>query len=691
MPQTLGTFDPFMREEDMDIGIQFYHSNYEVEVENEIINEEEECENLGLYEALQKVLKKNDPKKDKDDKKEEPKYVQTDNGKTIKLLLENFECFKQLADPYSDWFKYMCAIYNSVEDKKEGYDLIHQFSKLSNKYDEDEVDKKYEQIINKQTSDNKKMTIASMIKVAKKEDLKKYETLFPPKKTKTKKVISLDNSIKNSTEYAIAKVFVNRFGNNFKMVDIPSKKCYMFDKETGRWKLDNGCSGMRNMISNELKALYDTELSAKFEKLQSSSDDNEKEILSKEIKELGNLITKLEKTTDKNNIVKEIGDMILDVEFEKKLNSNVNLFAFTNCVMDLNSMTTRPAKFDDYISWTCGYDYKEEIDPTKLKDLTDLLKKILPDPKVLQLVLEILSCGFTGQAIEKFVVFNGGGGNGKGLLDEFVKLVFGEYCYIYAPVCLLTEKDKTGPNPEKVKLHNKRICIMKEPTENTKLKNDRVKEITGGGNISGRDLYAGKNDCEITLALLLIMECNKRPLFEEDPTDAEARRIIDVLFPNKFTDKKELINNTTIFQSDVKYKTMEWKLEHRDAFVYLLFKAFKDLKKNNYELNIPDSVKERSQKYINESFTILKMFKDYYEPNDEPKDFIKISDVYSLISTCPSYINLTKAEKRKYNKTYFVDFFASHSDFNGIYYERKAINGKAERNILWKYKIKEDI
>ena len=63
MTQSLGTFDPFMREEDMDIGIEFYHCNYDINIENEIINEEEECENLGIYEALQKVLKNNDPKK----------------------------------------------------------------------------------------------------------------------------------------------------------------------------------------------------------------------------------------------------------------------------------------------------------------------------------------------------------------------------------------------------------------------------------------------------------------------------------------------------------------------------------------------------------------------------------------------------------------------------------------------------
>jgi hypothetical protein len=48
----------------------------------------------------------------------------------------------------------------------------------------------------------------------------------------------------------------------------------------------------------------------------------------------------------------------------------------------------------------------------------------------------------------------------------------------------LTEKEKTGANPEKASIHNKRIVIMKEPDASEPLRNDRVKDMTGGGNIS---------------------------------------------------------------------------------------------------------------------------------------------------------------------------------------------------------------
>jgi phage/plasmid-associated DNA primase len=693
--------DLMIEENKMCIGLKysglehsFCHSSYFVNAEEENNEEEnkEDDNSLWMHEIKNQIKSKNNVI-DSTPETTIPKKEKYDNYQTINLLIDNFECFAKRSDNYNDWFPDVCAIFNSLQDNVEQmFKAIHSYSELSSKYDKDSVEKEIQKIFDRHLRVDKRRTIGSMMKIAKESDKKKYEELFSKKKKPKKNNDLLDDSIKQSTEYGIAKVFVENFGDNFKMVDIPSKKSYVWNKDTGRWKLDNGCSTMRNMISVELKELYKIEMEntcLKLSEEEKAGNEEQVEYLSKKVKNLLTLVNKLEKTTDKNNIVREIADMIIDTEFEEQLNSNVDLFAFDNCVLDLTTMTTRPAKYDDYISWSTGYDYNLNVNSERLTELNELLAKIMPDPNSLQLLLEIFSCGFTGRVIENFVIFNGAGGNGKGLLDEFMELIFGEYCYIYAPVCLLTEKDKTGANPEKFKIHNKRIGIMKEPPANTKINNDTFKTLTGGGNISGRDLYSGSEKCKIVLQWMLIMECNKKPLFNEDPTDAEIRRIVDLLFPNKFTNKKELINNVNVFQADVKYKSMEWKLEHRDAFVYLLLEAFKKLKANNYELHIPKFVQERSDKYVNESFAVLKMFNDYYEPSDVSTDVVKISDVVSVVSNCSSFTNLTKAEKRLYNKSYFVDFFAMHSDFKGIYFERKKILDNYYRNILLGYKMKE--
>jgi hypothetical protein len=368
-----------------------------------------------------------------------------------------------------------------------------------------------------------------------------------------------------------------------------------------------------------------------------------------------------------------------------KFDDNTDIIGFNNGVYDLVKHEFRPTQYDDYITMSCGYDYSDEIDPDKLKELEDLLETIIPDIQNRNLLLEILSCGLTGRSIEKFIIFNGGGRNGKGLIDEFLKIIYGEYALIYANVSLLTEKDKTGANPEKAAIHNKRIVIMKEPEGNEPLRNDRVKDITGGGNISGRMLYS--NNTIINLHLLLIMECNERPKFKTEPTHAEEERTIDLLFPNRFTTLDDEIDGITVFKADSKYKTDEWKESHRIEFLHLIIKSFKQFQQKNYVFTIPQNVKERTQSYLNSSFPILEIFLDLYVKTNVKTDVVKLGNVFDKIKNTEIFNGFDKAEKRKYNYKYFCGFVEKNRVFKGDYIDAKMINGIRYQNILTGYKL----
>ena len=72
----------------------------------------------------------------------------------------------------------------------------------------------------------------------------------------------------------------------------------------------------------------------------------------------------------------------------------------------------------------------------------------------------------------------------KDPIDEFLETIYEEYCLIYANVSLLTQNEKTVANPETATLHNKSIAIMKDPDGDEPIRDDREKDITGGGNMS---------------------------------------------------------------------------------------------------------------------------------------------------------------------------------------------------------------
>jgi len=365
-----------------------------------------------------------------------------------------------------------------------------------------------------------------------------------------------------------------------------------------------------------------------------------------------------------------------DVEFD----ANADILGFNNGVYDLISHTFREYRYDDYITMTVGYDFNPHYCPTSLVELRAVLESIMPNPENLQMLLEVLSGGLTGRVIEKFVLFNGGGRNGKGLIDEFAEIMFGEYALIYANVSLLTEKERTGANPEKAKLHRKRLVIMKEPDGDECLLNSNVNSLTGGGNVSGRMLFS--NVTNVVLCMILVMECNKRPKFKTVPCNAELERVNDLLFPNLFTSDEDKINNIDVFKQNPKFKTKEWKETHRDAFLHLLIEAFKVLQSNNYEINVPMNVKIRSNDYLNKSVPLIELFNDDYEKTDNPTDIISLNDVYKVLSNSDTFFKYTKSQKREYNLKYFINLMSSNIEFRQNYFERKNNN----RNILIGYR-----
>ena len=354
--------------------------------------------------------------------------------------------------------------------------------------------------------------------------------------------------------------------------------------------------------------------------------------------------------------------------------SNNDLLGFNNGAYDLINHEFRPYKYDDYITMSCGYDYSDKIDNVKMQSLNDLIKQIMPDNETRKLYLQILSAGLTGRAIEKFIIFNGDGRNGKGLINEFMKLILGDYALIYSNVSLLTEKDKTGPNPEKAILDNKRYVVMKEPEGETKLRNDRIKDFTGGGNISGR--MCNSNKTTVNLSLILVMECNKRPLFNEEPTDAEYERLIDILHERRFSTIPEDIDNVTVFKADSKYKTVEWKESHKNEMLAILIKSFKEFQNNNYQFDVPQSVKQRTNEYLSKSFPVLELFNQIYQPTNENVEPLKLKDVCDEIKDSELYLNLDKKDKRKFNNKYIYEFIEKNKLFRGKYFERKKLTGK---------------
>lgn len=348
----------------------------------------------------------------------------------------------------------------------------------------------------------------------------------------------------------------------------------------------------------------------------------------------------------------------INLKNEVKFDNKWNLFGFNNVVYDLETGKFRDYEYDDFVSMTTGYDWRE---PTQ--DEIDLIKKlinqIMPKEDERKLYLQVLSTCMSGKCVEKFIIMNGKGGNGKGMIDDLLLNALGNYGMI-GNNSILFETSKTGSNPEKSNIHKKRCVIFREPPENKKFENSVIKELTGGGTFSARGHHETNTVKELNLTMIL--EANKRPLFAEEPTEADARRIIDIYFGSKYTTDLELIDEEKhIYLANEYYKTDEFRKKYKYALLKILMNSYAEYKNNNNIFLIPQSIKERTTQYLEMSCNILQWFKDNYTYTGEKDAICKMKDLYGTFSSSSYYSNLTKNEKRKYNKTYFSNYVSNNS------------------------------
>jgi len=104
--------------------------------------------------------------------------------------------------------------------------------------------------------------------------------------------------------------------------------------------------------------------------------------------------------------------------------------------------------------------------------------------------------------------------------------------------------------------------------------------------------------------------------------------------------------------------------------------------------NVPQSIKNRTQLYLELSCNIVQWFKENYKLTNEKNDTIKIKDLFDDFTHSDYHSNMNRHEKRKYNKSYFTDYIQSNIFFRKYYIEKS----QYLRNYIreWKKKDYED-
>jgi phage/plasmid-associated DNA primase len=355
---------------------------------------------------------------------------------------------------------------------------------------------------------------------------------------------------------------------------------------------------------------------------------------------------------------------------EREFDNTWNLYGFNDGVYDLKESSFRPYKSEDYITMTNGYDYEKvlQVSDEDYRTIENLIEQIHHDKDNRRCYESIIATSLEGKTLEKFIVFNGKGGNGKGLLNELLIATHGSYATTLNSSVLCIPLMSIGPNPDIASLNKKRFVVSSEAPSGSKFNNTVVKVLSGGGEVNARLCHS--NDTRVKLQCTLVIECNTKPDFREDIDDAEIRRIIDLNFPCKFTDNpKQVRPDNNIYPANPYYKTIEFKEKYKYAMMKYLLNIYQETKG---ELYIPESIRQRSLEYITYSNWALKWFKENYEKIENPtiRDFVKIMNIFARLKQSDEYSSLTRNDKRKFNKNYLITLFKDSSLLGEHYIEK---------------------
>jgi P4 family phage/plasmid primase-like protien len=324
---------------------------------------------------------------------------------------------------------------------------------------------------------------------------------------------------------------------------------------------------------------------------------------------LNQIYTKLKTTRFKDNVMKECRELFFDEDFTKKIDSNKDLIAFNNGVLELlDDFKFRDGKPEDYLSFSTGIDYdpaRNYYDYDAWNKVDAFIKQVLPDVEVRDYFMKHLATNLVGgNTAQKFHIMTGSGSNGKSMIMNLTSTALGDYaCTV--PISLFTQKRKGSGNaaPEVIRLKGRRFVTMQEPDESIALNTGLMKEITSGEKMYARDLF--KSGTEFEVQAKFHLACNDKPKI--NTTDGGTwRRLVVINFTSKFVPKPvesyEYPMDETI---QFLVQSKEWATPFLNYLVQTL-KEGKGLRK----LPAPDKVLEYTSDYRNDNDGIAKFISD---------------------------------------------------------------------------------
>ena len=497
------------------------------------------------------------------------------------------------ANNYTSWMEVGWCLFN-INPNEESLNIWIEFSKKGNNFKSGECEMLWPKM------KKKNMSIGTLKFWAKNDNPEEYQKIL------------------NDSLIPHIDICVRSDGSHFTMASLIAiyvKDQVVYDKEDENFYVI-GKNNIWNKEKEFMSTLCGRDISKLFmnrsmdnNSLAYATDDQEKkELYVQRSKQCLKMATKLHDTSYVKNLLPPLKGLIIEKDFlASKLDGNINLLAFNNCLYDMETCEIRSIQPTDYIQKTTGYDYVPQLDKSIEDEVYQLIESMFKSEEMFSYVLDVITSTMYGSTkLQEFYIFTGVGSNGKSLLMNLIKLAFGQYSVNVNATTFTKESKGANETTEMYKSKGARIVSFEEPSDSDQIITSRMKENSGSTKITVRGLF--QQPFSFMPQFTLIFNCNDIPKFSK-VDDALMRRVRIIEFPFKFCDNPTGSNQRLIdrslgdkFECDERYKI---------AFMTILMKNWEKIK-GMEKLNTPEAVLEFSKQFVDSCNDTKVFIEEYY-------------------------------------------------------------------------------
>ena len=602
-----------------------------------------------------------------------------DEVKSLLDILDHNRC-----DEYDDWIKVGMCLHNT----NNGDDMLNlwdSWSEKSLKYNEGECHAKWRTF----GEHENKLTLGSLHAWAKADNTGGYKGIMRAR-------IYNDIIHFNGQHNSMARIASKVLRGKFVCASADGSAWYMFNGTL--WIPDDNAIKLRSELSSTMYehfyAVYE-KLNNEVKKKKGIKPDNpdteddaqsvcesiastavepaESEVSIEDLaKAMKTYANRLQDKRFKDFVTTEMREFLLDVEFEAKLDSNINLIAFTNGVYDLEAGRFREALPEDYCSISVGYDYIPEMN-TELRAKVEKYWNVLhPNEDQRSYVVKMFARQLYGDSgRELFHVHAGHRGqaaNGKSTFFSNMEKALGQYVR-KTSVSILTAKSRdeaSRPQPEYAYWRGRRILYVSEPEQSECLHSGIVKDLTGGERISYRLLYSNKI-VTFKPQFKIAMQCNDVPKLDATD-DGMKRRMRKIDYISRFVEANEVDEENHKYPIDPSFMK---ELDSSDAMKMEFLRYLLDHFSLEYNFEMPESIRRACECYLRDNDGVAQFVEEFVEPSSDKDSYFTLKAARDLFSRQDYYngrATTLKTDLEKMLKTTCV--------------EQKRINKIREKNVF---------